>query len=250
TEESRARINNWVEEHTNNKIKNIMPPGTLSPLTRLVLTNAVHFKGYWEHQFSKDDTMDQYFNTSSQSVTVPMMRLTDSELTFNYTEDDSVQVLELAYKGGDLSMLLILPKNESLITVEEGLTNNKLNEWRSGLTLEEVYIYLPRFTFETKYFLSGELKEMGMPAAFTESANFSGMSSFPLMIDEVIHQGFVEVNEEGTEAAAATAVVIAITSAPIEAPKIFRADHPFIFLIQERSTGAIVFMGRVTNPVS
>lgn len=250
TEESRVRINNWVEGHTNNKIKNILPPGTLTALTRLVLTNAVHFKGYWEHQFSEDDTISDEFDTGNEVVTVPIMRLTDSDLTFNYTEDERVQVLELAYKGGDLSMMLILPKNDSLTVLEEELTNSELSDWRSNLTPAKVYIYLPRFTFETKYFLSNELKEMGMPTAFTDSANFSGISSFPLMIDDVIHQGFVEVNEEGTEAAAATAVVIALTSTPIDEPKIFRADHPFIFLIQERSTGAIVFMGRVVNPLS
>lgn len=244
-EESRTIINDWVEAHTNNKIKDLIPAGALGPLTRLLLTNAVHFKGYWLYQFDKAETVEEEFYTGSQTVNVPMMRLTSDELEFNYTEDANAEVIELAYDGGDLSMLIVLPK-KSLSVVEEGLNTSKIIEWRENLTPKTVHVYLPRFTFETKYFLKNNLAAMGMPTAFTTDADLSGISDEQLTIDEVIHQAFIEVNEEGTEAAAATAVIIKITALPDA--KIFRADHPFIFLIQERGTGAIVFMGRVINP--
>jgi len=248
TEKSRQTINSWVEEQTRDKIKDIISPGVLGPLTRLVLTNAIYFKGTWVMQFDEEDTTDQDFYVSpAEKVTVPMMSLTGDEAMFNYAEDEDVQVLELPYDGEEVSMLVILPKENALEEVEESLSTEKLNQWRNDLQEQEVHVFLPRFKLETKYFLPNVLKEMGMVAAFGSNADFSGMDGTKdLFISDVIHQAFVEVNEEGTEAAAATAVVMTMTAMP--SYKTFRADHPFVFIIQEKETGNILFMGRVTDP--
>ena len=253
TEGSRLVINDWVEEKTNDKIKDLIPSGVLTEDTRLVLTNAIYFKGNWVKQFNENDTKEQNFwITNSDNVQVPMMQRTDEESKFNYFENNDVQLLELPYSGEDLSMLIILPK-EDLENLESSFTINQLTNWGKSLIEQRVNIYIPRFKFETKYFMKETLTEMGMPTAFSNSADFTGMEDNPnedLKIDQVIHQAFVEVNEEGTEAAAATAVImVRITSVGSE-PKIptFRADHPFIFIIQQNDTGNILFMGRVSDP--
>ncbi len=248
TEQARQTINNWVEDETNNKIKNLFPQGSLTPLSRLVLTNTIYFKGTWVEQFDKSDTRDEDFRVSSdQTVKVPMMRRTDKDAKFNYTETEDLQILEMLYEGEDLSMLVLLPKNDDIKLLEESLTLEKLSDWKNQLRKQRVNVFMPKFTFDTKYFLNENLKEMGMPLAFLESADFSGIDGTKsLFIQIVVHQAFVDVNEEGTEAAAATGVGIGITSVP--QIKIFRADHPFIFIIQERGTGNILFLGRVVNP--
>jgi len=255
TEKSRVTINDWVEDQTNNKIKNLIPKGAVNGLTRLVLTNAIYFKGTWVLQFNEKDTKDEDFKTGSgQTVKVPMMKLTGDDAEFNYVKADNVQILELPYDGEDLSMLLILSKEGDLEKLEKSINTKKLSEWRCVLEKQRVDIYIPKFKFETKYFMSDTLKEMGMLSAFVFGvADFSGMDrTRDLYITDVIHQAFVEVNEEGTEAAAATAAVVAEWgSAGGEAPVIpvFRANHPFIFIIQQKETGNILFMGRVNNPI-
>ncbi len=248
TEESRQTINTWVEEQTNNKIKDLFPEGTIKPSTRLVLTNAIYFKGTWVKQFDESKTTDQDFRISSdQTVKVPMMQRADDKAVFNYTETDDLQVLEMLYEGDDLSMLILLPKDDDLDSLEESLTVENLSQWRDGMRSQRVNVYIPRFTFESKYIMNDNLKEMGMPTAFTWDADFSGMTgSRDLYIGFVIHQAFVDVNEEGTEAAAATGVSMMETSAIMI--QTFLADHPFIFIIQQRETGNILFMGRVTDP--
>ncbi len=248
SEESRQTINTWVEEQTHNKIKDLIPKGVLNDLTRLVLTNAIYFKGTWVKQFNKEDTQNEDFTTSSgQIVNVPMMRLTGDDAEFNYAETDEMQLLELPYTGEDVSMLIILPK-ENLDHVEDTISNEKLSEWKTMLEKQRVDIYIPKFTFETKYFMVDILKKMGMPSAFdAKLADFSGMDGTKrLLIQNVIHQAFVEVNEEGTEAAAATAVVVGDESVGLI--PIFRADHPFIFIIIQKDTGTILFLGRVCDP--
>ena len=248
TEESRKTINSWVEGQTNNKIKDLFPQGTLDPMTRLVLTNAIYFKGTWVKEFDKDKTTDApFYKTPSQTVNVPMMQRTDDEARFNYAETENLQVLEMPYKGEKLSMLVLLPKGD-ISSLESKLNAENLAQWRSMLNMQEVKVYMPKFTFETKYFLKDTLMAMGMPLAFTAGdADFSGMDGTNyLYIDTVIHQAFVEVNEEGTEAAAATGVGIKATA--IMQENIFRADHPFIFIIQDRETGNILFMGRMSDP--
>ncbi len=248
TEKSRQTINKWVEEQTNNKIKDLIPQGVLNGLTRLVLTNAIYFKGTWLLQFDKQNTREEDFRVSSGStIKVPMMSLTGDDVKFNYAETDNLQILEMPYAGEELSMLLLLPKEDNLSAAEEALNPEKLSELKNTLTEQRVDVYIPKFKFETKYFMAETLKNMGMPTAFSGEADFSGMDGTKsLFISAVIHQAFVEVNEEGTEAAAATAVVMYTGMRP--AIPVFRADHPFLFVIQQKETGNILFMGRVNNP--
>ena len=251
TEKARLTINDWVEKKTHDKIKNLIPQGVINANTRLVLTNAIYFKGNWQIEFNKEMTRDEDFKTSNNLLQkVSMMRYSKA-IYSQYAENDSVQMLELPYKGDKLSMLIYLPK-----TNHEGLLKTfnwkALEALKKELNKTEIVINLPKFKFETQYRMAKDLAAMGMPVAFTDNADFSGMSDATnanekLKISQVIHQAFVEVNEEGTEAAAATAVVIEITTSA-ERPKnipIFRADHPFIFLIQDKKSGAILFMGRV-----
>jgi len=249
TENSRITINKWVENQTNNKIKELIPKGYINELTRLVITNAIYFKGKWVKQFNESNTKDEDFRISKDMIVkVPMMQRTDEEAKFNYTEDDKVQILEMPYSGEKISMLILLPKDENLKNLENMLTVEQLSEWKKNLKEQKVKIFIPKFKFETKYFMGKTLEEMGMQIPFSENADFSGMTGKKnLRISEVIHQAFVEVNEEGTEAAAATAVIIGKTAIPNE-NIIFKADHPFIFIIQEKETGNILFMGRVVNP--
>ena len=244
-EKSRVTINDWVEEQTNDKIQDLIPKGNINELTRLVLTNAIYFKGNWVKQFDEEKTSKQDFRVNSDKIVkVPMMSMTGE--SFNYTHTNELQILEMPYEGEDLSMLILLPWEDSLDSIEASLTLENLTEWRSNLMKREIDIHIPKFRFETKYFMSNMLSEMGMPTAFSPGeADFSGMDGTQdLFIQFVIHQGFVEVNEKGTEAAAATAVGVGLTSAPPS----FRADHPFIFLIQDRETGNILFLGRVVDP--
>ena len=250
-EGSRITINNWVEARTNNKIKDLIPPGILDDSTRLVLTNAIYFKGEWAKPFNKEITGKEKFRISKKrSVKAQMMRM-DATESFNYAENNTLQMLEMPYCGDELSMLLLLPKNDDLAALESSLSVQKLSEWKNNLEEQDVRVFIPKFKFETKYLMAKDLQAMGMPAPFEwPGADFSGMNGTnELYISEVIHQAFVEVNEEGTEAAAATAVFMRAGSAPqIKIPVIFNADHPFIFLIQEKYSGNILFLGRVIEP--
>lgn len=248
-DESRKTINTWVADNTEDKIKDLIPPGMVTAATRLVLTNAIYFKGDWETQFDELLTRDQDFRVNSEkTVQVPMMRLTGDEAEFNYAETDSVQVLELPYQGDELSMLLLLPKEGGLSQLHAELSSEQLSGWREDLSRQRVDVFLPRFTFEHKQALNQPLIELGMPTAFSPGADFSGMTGGrDLYIGAVVHQAFIEVNEEGSEAAAATAVGMRQVSAAIN--PVFRADHPFMFMIQDKETGNILFMGAVNNPV-
>lgn len=256
TENTRNTINSWVENKTNNRIKDLIPAGFLDPLTRLVLTNSIYFKANWSEQFDAGATSDQAFRLSSgANVTVKMMHNTEY---LNYGETNILQIVEMPYLGNNISMLIILPKGNSLNELENSISTTNLANWKKDMKSEEVRVSLPKFKFETKYFMKKDLEEMGMPTAFKwPDADFTGMSAAKeleerLYISEVIHQTFVEVSESGTEAAAATAVIMEVREAgsagPRPEPKVFTADHPFIFIIQEKSTGNILFMGRVMNP--
>ncbi len=251
TEKTREKINAWVESQTNDKIKDLFPKGSLTPTTRLVLTNAVYFKGIWVKQFEKKQTKDEDFKISeSETVKVPMMSRTDEKAIFGYAEDKDLQILEMPYEGDDLSMLVFLPADGKLSDLEKTLTPENLGKWRKDMSEQRVRVYIPKFTFDTKYTLNDNLAKLGMPSAFMAGkADMSGINGGKdLFIQTVIHQAFVDVNEEGTEAAAATGVSVGITSVGPK-PLVFRADHPFIFLIQEKQTGNILFIGRVANPV-
>lgn len=256
TENSRVTINDWIEDKTNDKIKDLIPKGILTPDTKLVLTNAIYFKANWSSQFDAENTRDGQFKLSSgENADVKMMHQTNN---FNYGETNNLQILEMNYLGDDLSMVIILPKENNLESLESMFDKEKLNEWKNNLEIQEVRVTLPKFKFETKYFMANDLKEMGMPTAFKyPDADFTGISpptaespNGELYIGEVIHQTFIEVAEYGTEAAAATAVIAKAGAGPTEEPKIFIADHPFMFIIQQKDSGNILFMGRVSDPVA
>jgi serpin B len=242
-EGARQTINSWVEEQTNGKIKDLIPKGVLNSLTHLVLINVIYFKGNWGHQFDKDATHKENFTTAEGNVSVDMMFI---EEDFPYYENNETQVLELPYKGGNVSMIVFLPKS-NLSSFEANLSLEKIEDLIDKLHTQKVEVYIPKFKFETKYFMSEDLKEMGMSTAFSPGADFSGISSRGgLLIQEVIHQAYIDVNEEGTEAAAATAISVGITALPTTA--VFKANHPFMFLILDKDTNEILFMGRVLNP--
>ncbi|MCF7973460.1 MAG: serpin family protein [Phycisphaerae bacterium] len=246
TEAARTTINDWVDRKTAGKIKDLIGPNILDPLTRLVLTNAIYFKGFWAEQFKKEATRPMAFHVSpTEKKDVPTMF---QKSTFRYKAGQDVQVLELPYKGKDLSMIVLLPQNvDGLEAMEKALTAGQLSAWTADLQDMELNVYLPKFTMTSKFSLSDALKAMGMKDAFSMAADFSGMDgTTDLLITAVLHKAFVAVDEEGTEAAAATAVVIGLKSMPMLEE--FRADHPFLFLIRENETGSILFLGRVKDP--
>ena len=248
-EGSRKIINSWVENQTNEKIKNLIPQGVIDELTRLVITNAIYFKGNWKIPFDEDYTSEKdFYINSNNSIKVPMMYLKDS---FNYTKTKDFQILELPYESDELSMLILLPNENNLSSYEGSINIKNLSEWKNNLTETKIKIYIPKFKFETKYEMKETLKEMGMQSAFNPKyVDFSGMDGTKnLYIKSVIHQAFVEVNEVGTEAAAATTVIGGVLSMPPPTP-VFRADHPFIFLIHHKESGNILFMGKVVDPTS
>lgn len=247
-EAARKKINAWVEHKTKDKIKNLIKPGILNAATRLVLTNAIYFKGRWKFQFKESRTKETPFWLSiNKSIEVPMMT---QKRQFGYMESDSLQILELPYIGDDLAMIVLLPRKiDGLTQLEADLSVESLNMWIDHLRKREVSVFLPKFKMTSQFRLGETLASMGMPDAFGENADFSGIDGTKdLFISAVIHKAFVDVNAEGTEAAAATAAVISLTSAPSTPPPTFRADHPFIFLIRDNRSGSILFLGRIVNP--
>lgn len=248
-EAAREMINNWVEDKTQGKIKNLIQPGILDALTRLVLVNAIYFKGNWESQFEADKTKDAPFHMpSKKSVQAPMMT---QEEKFRYADLEFFEMLELPYVGNEMSMIVLLPKAiDGLTQLEANLSTENLERWKSRLSKRDIVVFLPKFKMTSMFRLDKTLVSMGMVDAFSDSkANFAGMDGRPdgLYIGAVIHKAFVDVNEEGTEAAAATAGGMVQMRMPAP-PTVFRADHPFVFLIQENRTGSILFMGRVNAP--
>jgi serpin B len=253
TEESRVLINSWVEKQTNDKITNLLEKGVINSDTRLVLTNAIYFKGKWQLQFEKKNTEEKDFTTPTTTVKAQMMSITGKDAKFNYVQLEGLQALELPYEGDEISMLILLPTNGKMQELENSLSIEKLAQIKSQLRKTEAQVFIPKFKFDTKYSMAKDLAEMGMPTAFnSDKADFSGMDgSKDLYISNVIHQAYVDVNEEGTEAAAATAVVMTRTmAAPPSRPELFLADHPFIFIIQDNTNGEILFLGRVNNPTT
>jgi len=249
TEEARQTINKWVEEQTRDKIKELIKPRILDESTVLVLTNAIYFKGRWAKEFTKGGTRAAPFTLADgEKVQAPMMT---QKGYFSYWQGDGMQVIELPYKGNVLSMVIILPaKADGLPALEKSLTGESLGKWIEALTNEEAILTIPKFKATSEFELGDALKKMGMPAAFSlPPADFSGMTGKKeLFIGAVIHKAFVDVNETGTEAAAATAVVMMRGAAPRPPKNVFRADHPFLFFIRDTRSGAVLFMGRVTNP--
>ena len=247
TEKSRQIINSWVEEKTKSKIKDLIPPDGVDRETVLVITNAVYFKGDWKFKFEKSDTKREDFAVSAKNkIKVDMMHLKEN---FKYYDDANLQVIELPYKGDELSMLVILPRDtEGIKDIESTLSAENLNRLLSKMKTREVDVYFPKFKIAWGTFsLNKVFITLGMSDAFNPGqADFTGMHlKRNIWIENIFHKAFIEVNEEGTEAAAGTAVVI---EKSIKLPVVFCADHPFIFLIKDNRSGSILFMGRVMDP--
>ena len=246
-EAARMTINKWVEKQTAEKIKELLKKPHIDRETVLVLTNAIYFKGDWASQFDKKLTKDAPFKLSAdKSVKVPLMHRKDD---YGYAETKLAQVLRMPYVGKDLSMLVFLPKKaDALAAVARSLAKDGGAAAIKRVRNRKVLVYVPKFKLTGEFELNKVLQKMGMTDAFGSGADFSGMNGKKdLFISCVVHKAFVDVNEEGTEAAAATAVVMErMNGSP--PPPVFRADHPFIFMIRHEKTGAILFLGRVTNP--
>jgi serpin B len=246
----RAQINTWVEDMTREKIKDLIPAGALNPLTRMVLANAVYFKGKWQDEFKTESTADLPFNVEDgEPVNTPMMR---GKFKTSYGVADGVQLLELPYIGKSMSMLLALPPaGTKLSDLDDKLSHNIFADWEQALAETEVIITIPKFKMTAEFSLSQALKRMGMTDAFDPGkADFSGMDGLinNLFISEILHKAFVDVSEEGTEAAAATAIIMRTTSMRLDEPPEFTADRPFLFFIKDSATGSILFMGRYATP--
>jgi serpin B len=249
-EAARSEINRWVAQKTEDKIRDILPPGSLEPLTRLVLANAIYFKGIWAKPYDKSETSTQPFHVSNaQQVNAPLMHHFDE---VRYLENSSFQAVELPYQGGQLSMVVMLPRKvDGCGDLENRLTPALLSSSLKEMKPQRVEIFLPRFKLESSFDLNAVLARMGMPDAFSPKSDFSRMDGSKLLyISHVFHKAWGEVNEEGTEAAAATAVAVVTRGAvkPPPPPPVFRADHPFVFLIRDTNSGSILFLGRLSQP--
>jgi serpin B len=248
-EKTRQKINTWVEEMTNNRIQDLLQQGVLKEITRLVITNAIWFNGNWVKPFDTNSTYPSIFKiNSAKSVSTDFMhQKTDA----GFYEDDEIKALEILYKGEKKSMLIILPKEtDGWRLIGRILSPDRMKIISREMKVQEVEIAIPKFSFESQFNLKETLMQMGMKEPFSNDADFSGMTDEnDLKIDDVIHKAFIEVNETGTEAAAATAVIMILKSALGEQPVRFIADHPFIYFIMDKTTGGIIFMGRLVNPV-
>ena len=247
---SRVTINDWVADQTEQRIKDLIPPSGITTDTRLVLTNAIYFKGDWLYQFDKKDTRDKKFVLADGStIKTPFM---NSEGALNYAETDLAKMIRLPYKGGKQSMVIVLPnKTDDLAKVEESMNASSFQNIMYAYQ-PEVILALPKFKMTLPLNLNNNLMNLGMKEAFAQGADFSKMTpSNDLWISSVVHKAFIEIDEEGTEAAAATAVIMTIESVgPHDPPKPkeFIADHPFLFYIIDDETQAILFMGRIMEP--
>ena len=246
---SRLIINKKIAQHTNQLIPELLPKGSIKPITVAVLTNAIYFKGDWKVPFEVQSTTEQpFYNHIGTSPNIKMMQLQEH---FGYSEDKQVQVVQLPYKGGDLSMLVVLPKSKDKAVMQQlvqDLSADTIKQWSKDLVTQEVNVHLPKFKLEASYQMKNLLTDMGMPRAFEKGAGFNLFdNSPPIKIDDVYHKAVVIVDEKGTEAAAATGIVANATAASAP-PPVFKADHPFIFMIKDNKTDAILFLGQVNKP--
>jgi serpin B len=245
-----STINAWIEKQTQGKIQNMLNAASLQPTPALVLTNAIYFKGDWREAFRESSTEKEalFQSPGDRKIKTPLMHRTGM---YRYLEDESMQMLELPYKSAELSMLVLLPRTvDGLPKLEESLSADKLSGWIKSLSPIDVAVGLPKFKLTETVELAKILSVMGMPQAFSRQADFSGIGS-ELYLSKVIQKAFVEVNEKGTEAAAATAVIVAPAAAVGgggHGPVVFRADHPFVFLIRDNRTGSLLFVGRLVEP--
>jgi len=248
TEPSREHINNWVADQTNQKIKDLLAPGMITPETALVLTNAVYFNGAWKNRFVEEATVDAPFHRLDGSVGAKPLMYQKNLL--KHAEFEDFQMLEIPYTGDDLTMVVMLPnEREGLAALEASLDAERFQESVESLELKKVDLFLPKFTFRDNASLGTPLKNLGMTDAFG-NADFTGISDGGrLAISEVVHKTFIDVNESGTEAAGATAVIIETTSVNPNPPA-FRADHPFLFGLRDAHTGGLLFLGRMVDPAA
>ncbi|XP_034980722.1 leukocyte elastase inhibitor [Zootoca vivipara] len=256
SDDARKQINQWVENHTEGKIHDLLSEGSLNELTKLVLVNAIYFKGSWAEKFQEEDTEELPFRLSKKEKKTVKMMFLKKELPLGYIPECKCRVLELPYKGDKLSMLILLPddiedNSTGLEQLEKQLTLGKLQEWTHPGKMysnSEVRVHLPKFKLEETYDLKTPLAELGVLDVFDSGkADLSGMSGAQdLHVSKIVHKSFVEVNEEGTEAAAATAAMIMLCSLPLEED--FNADHPFLFFIRHNPTKSILFFGRFASP--
>jgi len=247
-ESARQAVNAWVSDATQQRITDILPPGSVDTLTRLVLANAIYFKAPWLHQFDSNSTQNEDFHhLDGSTVPVPMMQRSGE---MGYAEGSNFQLLELPYAGGQVSMIVLLPQSGQFEDVAKNLTIDQLDQAIGSLHAMQVDLSLPKFKFDWSAALPDALKALGMTDAFDDQADFSGMDgAHDLYISNVLHKSFVSVDENGTEAAAATAVVVGLMAAPVQQnPVEFKADRPFLFLIRDNPTGTILFMGQVMDP--
>lgn len=249
-EQCREIINDWVENQTNDLIEDLLPENLLTPLTYMVLTNAIYFKGEWVYEFNEDETEDETFTTPGGNIDVPMMHLrVEEDDKLPYFENNEIQAVELPYKGEELSMVLVLPRDGDIDPFIEGLDSEKIDYINEGLSPSEGSVAIPKFKLETKYELVPIMQALGMNDAFIPGvADFSGMSDDGMApaISNIIHQTYIEVDEKGSEAAAATAVVI--LERAVENEFHFNADSPFLYMIKQNDTGNILFMGTMKDP--
>ena len=247
-EASRQAINQWVSQQTNQRIQDLIARGVITTDTRLVLTNAIYFKANWQHQFEKSQTADgTFFIARDSPVQVPMMH---GSAEYGYVKEDRVQVVELPYSNPDFSMVIVMPDPDTLQQYEQSLDAGKIAALINDLKEQEVDLTMPKFKFDNSIGLAKTLQGLGMTDAFTPGvADFSKIDGGKgqLFIQDVLHKAFIAVDEQGTEAAAATAVVVGTTAMPLENAKMV-IDHPFLFLIRNKVSGTILFIGRVVNP--
>ena len=246
-EQSRTAINSWTDEHTKGKIHELFARGSIDRSTRLILTSAVYFFGKWERPFSSKATSPAAFKLGQGgTMQTPFMHQTAS---FGYAETGDLQILEMRYAGTGVAWDVLLPKTDNgLSNLEDALTPENLAAWLGGLSTRKVEVAIPKFRAEAGFSLREALAHLGMPSAFG-AADFSGIDGRrDLALADVVHKAFVDVSEEGTEAAAATGSIAVLVSAVTPEHTVFRADHPFVFLIRDTDTGLILFAGRLMNP--
>ena len=250
-ESARELINRRILDDVRGKIKDLIPPKALDTETRFVITNSIYFKGDWQRPFSKAASKARpYYPAPGDTIQVPTMY---QEGEFRLAQNDTCSLITLPYDGNDLIMIIVLPqKVDGLGEIETNLNKGTLNRWLGNQVNSKVRVSLPLFKMNSSYHLNQYLRELGIESAFDqEKADFTGMTDVkPLWISSVFHKGFISVNEEGTEAAAGTGVVLKSIGEIEASPPVFRADHPFLFLIQDRITKCVLFMGRVVNPLA
>ncbi|KAK5930352.1 hypothetical protein CgunFtcFv8_026590 [Champsocephalus gunnari] len=254
-EACRAEINGWVEQQTENKIKDLLKSGTVTPMTRLALVNAIYFKGNWMNRFDEANTKEMPFKLNQNESKPVQMMYQMKKLPYNFIVEHGLQILELPYMDEELSMFILLPEeaadgSDPLLKLEKELTQEKLHDWTKRENMDvhsEVLVHLPRFKLEEDYELNEPLSKLGMTDVFCSAkADLSGMNGEGgLFLSTVAHKAFVEVNEEGTEAAAATAGMVSFCMLREEH---FTADHPFLFFIRHNKTKSILFLGRLSSP--